>query len=86
MDILIQKGTTYIIVPSFLLNLIHYHFRQNNTMIGYLFTKGELNDRKYSQRRSSVSALLERTNLTAEEILFGETSLGNFPFQYLMYY
>jgi len=50
--------------------------RQNNTMIGYLFTKGELNDRKYSQRRSSVSALLERTNLTAEEILFGETSLG----------
>ena len=55
-------------------------------MIGYLFTEGELNDRKYSQRRSSVSALLERTNLTAEEILFGETSLGNFPFQYLMYY
>jgi len=50
--------------------------RQNSTMLGYLISKTALNKETYSKRRSSVKALLERTNLATEEILFGNTSLG----------
>jgi len=50
--------------------------RQNSTMLGYLISKTALNKETYSKKRSSVKALLERTNLTAEEILFGNASLG----------
>jgi len=49
---------------------------QNSTMLGYLIDKDDLDDRNYPIRESSVRALIERTKLPAEEILFGKMSLG----------
>ena len=54
-----------------------YNFRQNNTMLGYLIRPQDLNAGTYSKEDVSVKALVERTDLTVDEILFGEdTSFG----------
>ena len=51
-------------------------YGQNNTMIGYLFTKSELNDGVFNKSTPSIASLLQRTGEHVEEVLFGETSLG----------
>ena len=54
-----------------------YNFRQNNTMLGYLIKPKNLDNGTYSKEDVSVKALVERTNLTVDEILFGKgTSFG----------
>ena len=50
--------------------------RQNSTMIGYLFTKSELNEGVFNKSTPSIASLLQRTGEHVEEVLFGETSLG----------
>jgi len=67
--------------PGFLLDF-HGYFdknnRQNNTMLGYLIKPKNLDKGKYSKEDVSVKALVERTNLTVDEILFGKgTSFGS---------
>ena len=51
--------------------------RQNNTMIGYLFSKKELNEGIFNQSTSSMDSLLQRTGVDVEELLFGDSSLGS---------
>ena len=50
---------------------------QNNTMIGYLYRKQELNNADFSRSTPSIQALLNRTGLPAEEFVFGKGSLGS---------
>ena len=45
-------------------------------MIGYLFTKSELNDGVFNKSTPSIASLIQRTGEYVEEVLFGETSLG----------
>ena len=45
-------------------------------MIGYLFTKEELNIGELSKSKSSIDSLLNRTKVSVEEMLFGDASLG----------
>ena len=45
-------------------------------MIGYLFTKEELNTGELSKSKSSIDSLLKRTKVSVEEMLFGDASLG----------
>jgi len=67
--------------PGFLLDFHGYYDknnRQNNTMLGYLIKPKNLDKGKYSKEDVSVKALVERTNLTVDEILFGKgTSFGS---------
>jgi len=67
--------------PGFLLDFHGYYDknnRQNNTMLGYLIKPENLDKGKYSKEDVSVKALVERTNLTVDEILFGKgTSFGS---------
>ena len=51
--------------------------KQNNTMIGYLFRKEELNEGIFNESTPSIQSLLDRTNIPVEEYLFGEKSLGS---------
>jgi len=51
--------------------------RQNNTMIGYLFTKQDLNSGQADIHLSSIRALVTRTGLPVEQFLYGEKSLGS---------
>ena len=62
----------------FFLQIHHYlnDARQNSTMIGYLFTKSELNEGVFNKSTPSIASLLQRTGEHVEEVLFGETSLG----------
>jgi len=52
-------------------------YRQNNTMIGYLFNSKDLNSGQFEIQKSSIQALVRRTGLPIEEFLFGEKSLGS---------
>ena len=53
-------------------------YQQNNTMIGYLYRKEQLNSGDFNQSTpSSIQALINRTGIPAEEFLFGEESLGS---------
>jgi len=66
--------------PGFLLDFHGYYDKnsQNNTMLGYLIRPQDLNAGTYSKEDVSVKALVERTDLTVDEILFGEdTSFGS---------
>ena len=45
-------------------------------MIGYLFTKEELNTGELTKSKSSIDSLLIRTKVSVEEMLFGDASLG----------
>ena len=51
--------------------------KQNNTMIGYLYRKQELNNADFTRSTPSIQALLNRTGIPAEEFVFGEGSLGS---------
>ena len=51
--------------------------KQNNTMIGYLYRKEELNNGIFNKSTPSIQSLLDRTGISAEEYLFGEGSLGS---------
>ena len=51
--------------------------KQNNTMIGYLYRKQELNNQDFTRSTPSIQALLNRTGIPAEEFVFGEGSLGS---------
>jgi len=51
-------------------------YRQNNTMIGYLFVSKELNSGKIDIKKSSIQALVARTGLPVEQFLYGQESLG----------
>ena len=51
--------------------------KQNNTMIGYLYRKQELNQADLTISTPSIQALLNRTGIPAEEFVFGEGSLGS---------
>jgi len=65
--------------PGFLLDFHGYSDKkgQNSTLLGYLIRPNDLNKEKYDKEKSSVKALVERSNETLEEILFGnKTSLG----------
>ena len=50
---------------------------QNNTIIGYLFGKQELNRGDFTRQTPSIKALLDRTRKPVKEILFGKKSLGS---------
>ena len=50
--------------------------RQNNTMIGYLFRRDELNTEEYPINTTSIKSLLQRTGISAQEMIFGTSSLG----------
>ena len=50
---------------------------QNNTIIGYLFGKQELNRGDFTRQTPSIQALLDRTRKPVKEILFGKKSLGS---------
>ena len=50
--------------------------KQNNTMIGYLYRKEELNNGIFNKSTPSIQSLLNRTDISVEEYLFGEGSLG----------
>jgi len=66
--------------PGFLLDFHGYYDKnsQNNTMLGYLIRPQDLNAGTFSKEDVSVKALVERTDLTVDEILFGEdTSFGS---------
>ena len=52
-------------------------YRQNNTMIGYLFNKQDLNSGSFDVEISSIRALVKRTGLPVEQFLYGENSLGS---------
>ena len=45
-------------------------------MIGYLFSKSELNEGVLNKSTPSINALLLRTGENVEEILYGQASLG----------
>jgi len=66
--------------PGFLLDFHGYkdEFSQNNTMLGYLIRTEDLdNGTTYTKEDVSVKALVERTNLSVDDILFGQdTSFG----------
>ena len=48
-------------------------------MLGYLINSTDLNFGNYSKEIVSVKALIERTNLSIDEILFGDdTSFGKY--------
>jgi len=67
--------------PGFLLDFHGYGDKvrqQNSTMLGYLINSTDLNAGNYSKEMVSVKALIERTNLSIDEILFGDdTSFGS---------
>jgi len=52
-------------------------YKQNNTMIGYLFTKQDLNSGQVDGELSSIKALVRRTGLPVQQFLYGENSLGS---------
>ena len=52
-------------------------YRQNNTMIGYLFNSKDLNSGDTNIEKSSIRALIKRTGLPVQQFLFGEKSLGS---------
>ena len=52
-------------------------YRQNNTMIGYLFNKQDLISGQVDTEISSIKALVRRTGIPVEEFLHGENSLGS---------
>lgn len=52
-------------------------YKQNNTMLGYLYNRKDLNTGKFSIEKSSIKALVRRTQLPVEQFLFGEKSLGS---------
>jgi len=65
--------------PGFLLDFHGYkdEFSQNNTLLGYLIRPKNLDKGKYTKEDVSVKALVERTNLSVDDLLFGEdTSFG----------
>ena len=51
--------------------------KQNSTMIGYLYRKQELNNEDFTRSTPSIQALINRTGLSAEELVFGNASLGS---------
>ena len=51
--------------------------KQNNTMIGYLYRKQELNKADFTRSTPSIQALINRTGIPAEELVFGKGSLGS---------
>ena len=51
--------------------------KQNSTMIGYLYRKQELNKADFTRSTPSIQALINRTGLPAEELVFGNASLGS---------
>ena len=51
--------------------------KQNSTMIGYLYRKQELNNADFTLSTPSIQALINRTGLPAEELVFGNASLGS---------
>jgi len=67
--------------PGFLLDFHGYGDKvrqQNSTMLGYLINSTDLDAGNYSKEMVSVKALIERTNLSIDEILFGDdTSFGS---------
>ena len=46
-------------------------------MLGYLFSKQELNSGNINADRSSIRALLSRTGLPTQQFLYGERSFGS---------
>eukprot|EP00090_Calanus_glacialis_P016318 TRINITY_DN25571_c0_g1_i1.p1 TRINITY_DN25571_c0_g1~~TRINITY_DN25571_c0_g1_i1.p1 ORF type:complete len:317 (-),score=83.23 TRINITY_DN25571_c0_g1_i1:111-950(-) len=52
-------------------------YRQNSTMIGYLFNSQDLNSGQTDIKKSSIQALIGRTGLPVQQFLFGEKSLGS---------
>ena len=46
-------------------------------MIGYLFTKQDLNSGQSDDELSSIKALVRRTGLPVQQFLYGENSLGS---------
>jgi len=60
--------------PGFLLDFHGYYDRksQNSTLLGYLIRPQDLNAGTFSKEDTSVRALVERTYLPVEEIIFGE--------------
>merc|ERR1711936_332807 len=51
-------------------------YKQNNTMIGYLFNSKQLNSGDIEITQSSIQALVKRTGLPVQQFLYGEQSLG----------
>lgn len=49
---------------------------QNNTMIGYLYRKGELNEGNFRRTIPSINTLLARTGVSPEQLVLGNKSLG----------
>jgi len=49
---------------------------QNSTMLGYVYTKSDLNEGNLLEGVSSVSSLLARTGLSPQQLLSGPESLG----------
>jgi len=60
--------------PGFLLDFHGYSDKksQNSTLLGYLIRPQDLNAGTFSKEDTSVRALVERTYLPVEEIIFGE--------------
>ena len=52
-------------------------YRQNNTMIGYLFKSKELKSGNFDITKSSIQALVNRIGLPIQQFLYGEKSLGS---------
>ena len=62
--------------PGLLIDLHGQNHHQNSIEIGYLYTRGMLNQEDYSLVTPSVSSLLRRHQLQPADILHGDESLG----------
>jgi len=51
-------------------------YRQNNTMIGYLFNSKDLNSGELDIEKSSIKSLVTRTGIPLQEFMSGKRSLG----------
>ena len=62
--------------PGLLIDLHGQNHHQNSIELGYLYTKGMLNQENYSLVTPSVNCLLSRHQLQPPDILHGDESLG----------
>jgi len=72
----IKRASKEVGGPALLLDLHGQNHKQNSTELGYLLLKSELNEKRYSARKTSIASLVKRSGLSVQQLLYGTNSLG----------
>ena len=75
-DTIVKAKATFGAKPGLLIDFHGQGHKKNSTEIGYLITKEELNSGKYGSSELGINSLIKRKNVTIDDFLFGQKSLG----------